>query len=79
MEIDLIAESTDGRAILLGEVEWSTKTSPGRVRQELESKSARFPLARGREILLAAWLPKRPGRLSGVAVFTPGQVLRALR
>ncbi len=54
----------------------------GRLRRciSLRQKAARLPLARGRRVRLAIWAKRVPGRLPpGVACFTPGDVLRALR
>jgi AAA+ ATPase superfamily predicted ATPase len=78
MEIDVVAESTDGKALLLGEVRWSD----GAMKDEagaLALRAANFPDARGRTICLALWLKRQRSPSHGAAIFTPSDVLRVLR
>jgi hypothetical protein len=78
MEIDVVADSTDGKALLLGEVRWSD----GAMKDEagaLALRAANFPDARGRTICLALWLKRRRSPSHGAAIFTPPDVLRLLR
>lgn len=77
MEIDIVAESLDGKAILLGEARWSERS--GSVGRELADKALRFPEARGREVHLALWLRKKERTARDLPVFTPSHVLAALR
>ena len=80
MEIDLLAESTDGKAILIGEVKWTTGQSATGISQELKSKAERCPLIRDRKIFQALWLKTKPRRLPrDTAVFAPDDVMAALR
>jgi AAA+ ATPase superfamily predicted ATPase len=78
MEIDVVAESTDGRSLLLGEARWSEEISD-RLLSELAGKAERFPVTRGRDVVLALWLKKERRRAGSPAVLTPARVLRALR
>lgn len=78
MEVDVVAESTDGRALLLGEVRWTD----GSMKDEagaLARRAANFPEAGGRTIHLALWLKRRRPPTHGAAIFTPADVLGALR
>lgn len=79
IEIDAVAESEDGHALLLGEVTWSEGASRDSVVERLRGKARRFPLATGREVLLAVWMRKRRGRSAAVAEPDARDVLRALR
>lgn len=80
MEIDVVAESEDGRALLVGEARWSRTAGDSRVAGDLRHKVDRLPLARGRTVHLAAWVPKAlGGRHTDVGVFTPAHVLKVLR
>jgi hypothetical protein len=79
MEIDLVAESDDGEALLLGEVKWSTESDPGRLHDILQRKAENFPLARRRKIVLALWLKSAARAPAGVALVTPEEVLVSLR
>jgi len=77
LEIDVVAESVDGDALLLGEAKWS-RDRAGRALSELKRKAERFPLARGRQVFLALWLDEGPTR-GRVPAYSPNQVLRVLR
>jgi len=79
MEIDLVAESDDGEALLLGEARWSVESDPRRLHEELLGKAERFPLARGRKIVVALWLRASRRRTDGATVLTPEEVLASLR
>ena len=78
MKIDVVAESEDGEALLLGEAKWSNEAISPTVAQQLERKAAKFPLVRGRKTYLAVWCPRPSARLRGVATIGPDQVLRVL-
>jgi len=79
LEIDLVAESEDQAALLVGEVKWTAPDDPARWLEELERKAARLPFAAGREIFLALW-QKTPARgPASRQILTPQQVLARLR
>jgi hypothetical protein len=77
MEIDVVAESADHKAILLGEVEWSDVGFDSIVR-ELRRKAENLPIIEGRKVHLAVWCKSKRRRLADVQVFGPDDVLRAL-
>ncbi len=80
LELDAVAESVDGAALLLGEVKWTTTLDTAGLITTLQRKAERFHLAEGRQILLGVWVPAAPARRArGVAFFGPSDVLRALR
>lgn len=79
LEIDVIAESEDGRALLLGEVKWANGRTAPQLLEELRRKAARFPHAGQRPVFTALWLRTSPRRPAGAPVFTPSEVLEALR
>ena len=79
LEIDLVAESSDGKSILVGEVKWSTPRDAARLFAELEAKARLLPLAAGREIVAALWLKSPVKGLPAERVVTPRQVLDVLR
>ncbi len=78
LEIDVLAESTDGKALLVGEVEWRSQSDVERLCSELLQKTKDCPLAKGRRIHHAIWLKHRP-RAAPVPVFGPEDVLRVLQ
>jgi hypothetical protein len=74
--VDVVAESTDGAALLVGEVEWSSRSDLQQLRIELQNKVARLPFVREREVLTGIWTPVGAGRRGH---FGPRDVLQALR
>jgi len=76
LEVDIVAESTDGATLLVGEVEWSSRADPQRLRTELHYKMTRLPFAHGREVLTGIWTPVCAGRGGH---FGPRDIVRALR
>lgn len=79
MEIDLVAESEERDALLLGEAQWGGGENAERLRRELLRKAANFPLTRGREVRLAVWLKGTARSAREVEILTPKRVLDALR
>jgi len=79
LEIDVVAESEDGEALLLGEVKWASGASARHVVEALRRKAANFPLTGDRPVFLAVWVRRGPRRVARALAFTPADVLRALR
>ncbi|MEK7866486.1 MAG: ATP-binding protein [Planctomycetota bacterium] len=80
MEIDVVAESADRKALLLGEAKWTSAPDAGWLVRELRGRAARFPLLAGRTVFLGVWLPDGAGRRGkDAATFDAKQVVRALR
>ncbi len=80
LEIDVVAESTDGAALLLGELTWRTASEPDRLSATLQRKAENLPLAEGRQVFLGVWTPTGPDHpRRGVRCFGPQDVLRGLQ
>jgi uncharacterized protein len=79
MEIDLVAESETGDALLVGEVKWSAAKRIPATLAELEGKARKLPFAQGRRIYAALWLKESARGENSGRVVTPRQVLAALR
>ncbi len=79
MEFDVVAESLDGQAVLIGEVKWTgERSSPEAVAADLMARVVRVPFLKGRKVVTALWM--RSGKAaSGIEVITPDQVLDCLR
>lgn len=77
--MDLVAESTDGDALLVGEVKWTRARNVGRLLEDVETKAARLPFAADRKVLTAVWLKDRPEDGEPQRLLTPGEVLGVLR
>jgi AAA+ ATPase superfamily predicted ATPase len=79
LEIDLLAESDAGDALLVGEAKWASPRDPVSALDELERKAARLPIASGREVVTALWLKSPVRGSAGERVVTPRQVLEVIR
>jgi AAA+ ATPase superfamily predicted ATPase len=81
LEFDVVAESLDRKSVLIGEAKWSDKESDAkRWGERLRARAADAPFVKGRNVVLALWLKKRPRSVAGdMAVVTPELVLDALR
>lgn len=78
LEIDVAAESTDGRHLLLGEAKWSDHADAAAVLAGLVRKAQRIPFRRGRRLHYALWLKRRVGgRGDGAPVVGPDTVMAA--
>lgn len=78
MELDVVAERDDGRGLLVGEARWSARADAPRLVRELQRKAAQFPLAAGREVHLALWLPRR-APAGPAQTFSAADVMEGLR
>lgn len=80
MEIDLVAESLDGKSLLIGEAKWTVSPPeiPG-LAARLAACARRLPGARGRRIVTALWTRALPTPASDMHVVTPETVMTAMR
>lgn len=79
LEVDVVAESLDGRSLLVGEVKWSAPRDAARLLAELEGKAKKLPFVAGREVVTALWLKAPVEGVAGKQVVSPRQVLDVLR
>lgn len=79
LEVDLVAESEAGDAVLVGEAKWSAPRDPARALAELERTAARLPIVAGRRVFVALWLKGAVRRPAGERVVTPRRVLEVMR
>jgi len=79
IEIDLIAESTDGRALLVGECKWTDSENASRLIFELEQKIAKLPFAKHKTIICCLFLKKSPRDKTEQLIFLPEAVIKMLR
>jgi len=74
-EVDIVAESTDGTAVLVGEVAWTKTRDRTRLAAEARRKAENLPFVHGRQLMVGVWTPadaRRGGH------FGPRIVLRTL-
>jgi len=79
MEIDIVAESDDGSALLLGEASWADKPDASALLQALHRKAQNFPQVQNRKVLLGLWLKGGHKPIPGAQIITPTMVMRCLR
>lgn len=60
MEFDVMAESTDGQALLVGECKWTNPEIASELHRRLMEKVPRLPLARDKEIIPVLFLKNKP-------------------
>ena len=76
-EIDIVAESHDGKEIVVGEVKWTGSVNVPSLCNELETKIKGIPVISGKKIRKALFLKYRPEYIpEGFLVFTPEEVVR---
>lgn len=80
MEIDVVAESLDREAILVGEAKWTQDSVAADVLMaSLMDRAQHLPGLAGRTLVGALWLRVRPSGSSNVCLVSPDDVLRVLR
>jgi len=60
MEFDVIAESTDGKALLVGECKWTNPGVASELHRKLMEKVSLLPLAKCKEIVTVLFLKNMP-------------------
>lgn len=60
MEFDVVAESTDGKAILIGECKWTNPEMASTLSARLREKALLAPIAHGKEIITVLFLKNKP-------------------
>ncbi len=78
MEVDLVAESVNGKSLLIGEVKWTSKPDTRRLLLDLDEKAGRLPFVKGREVVMGLWLRVPARGEMGQTVITPKRVLDVL-
>lgn len=79
-EIDVVAESVDGKAMLLGEVKGTVRAREAQaVAHRLDALAERLPCTQGRTIVKALWARTPVRGVDGLQVIGPKDVMGALR
>lgn len=79
MEFDVIAESTDGTALLVGECKWTNPEIASGLHRKLAEKAGRLPLAKGKEIVPVLFLKNEPKDApTGMTILYPQDVIQTL-
>lgn len=79
MELDVVAESTDKKYLLIGECKWSEIKDPSALIQNLKQKASLFPLAKGKELIVVLFLKEITANETFPNVLLPSDVLDRLK
>ncbi len=77
MELDVVAESTDKKYLLVGECKWSIISNTASLMKKLEQKAALLPLAKGKKVITVLYVKETSEVTSNV--FIPLDVLERLK
>ncbi|MCM1331758.1 MAG: ATP-binding protein [Bacteroides sp.] len=79
MEFDVIAESTDGNALLIGECKWTNPEIASELHRKLLDKANRLPFAKGKEIIAVLFLKNKPKDApSPINILYPEDIIQAM-
>jgi len=80
MEFDVMAESIDGKALLVGECKWTNPEIASELHHKLMEKVSHLPLARGKEIVPVLFLKTEPkDEATGFNILYPQNVIDLMR
>lgn len=75
-EVDVVACSSDGKSLLIGECKWSDEQDAQKTAEELQAKIKALPFVSHHEVIPALFLKKKPkNNPKGFLIFTPGDVV----
>ena len=78
-EVDIVAESSDGRILLVGEAKWAESTDVKGEMNKLTEKVSQLPFAGERTVITALFLKKKPViKNLNMLIFGPDEVVKAL-
>lgn len=76
IELDVVAQSMDGKKLLVGECKWTEGEDANRLLYELTEKARKLPFLKGQEIVPILFLKQEPEHGSGNAlVMTPQAII----
>jgi AAA+ ATPase superfamily predicted ATPase len=79
-EIDVVAESTDGKYLLVGECKWNEKNYDAeRLAHELQEKAKILPFAKGKEVIPAFFMKRNNTMDRSIRIFSPNDILKLLQ
>ncbi|MBK9292056.1 MAG: ATP-binding protein [Bacteroidetes bacterium] len=77
IEIDLLAESTDGKYLLAGEAKWSDNHNTEQLISQLLAKTQKLPFAKDKQILPVLFLKNHPHPSENIIL--PDQLLQLMK
>jgi len=78
MELDVVAESTSGNHLLVGECKWSEITNPNSLLKKTEQKGETLPFAKNKIIIPVLFARNTPEPGPAQNIFTPDDIMNRL-
>lgn len=79
MEVDIVAESTDKKSIVVGEAKWTGKSDLIKETDELKRKMADLPFIGKQNLIPVLFVKQKPDTVpEGILVFGPEDVLKSM-
>lgn len=75
VEFDVVAQSIDGKRLLVGECKWTEGEDANRLLHELLGKAEKLPFARGKEIVPVLFLKREPVNGENALIITPREII----
>ncbi len=75
LEFDVVAESTDGNRLLIGEFKWTWADYAGLLLVELKRKASLAPFTKGKRITFVLFLREHPLDNEDINIVCPGEVV----
>ena len=83
LELDVVAESLDGKSILVGECKWTNPEIASVLIKELSEKISYLPYCKGKEIIKVLFLKNKPKDLidsrTDVRILYPDDIIELMR
>lgn len=79
LEIDVAAESIDGKAILIGEAKWENKSDLERIQKKLVQQKNNLPFIKDKKVIYAYWLKNYTVKKDVKNVILPKNILDKMR
>lgn len=80
MEIDVVAESTDKSALLIGEAKWMNNLSVRKTVDELKAKTENVPFMQNRKPIYVLFLKQIPVKIPDeIIIITPSDIITVLK
>ncbi len=80
MEIDVVAESTDKSALLIGEAKWMNNLSVRKTVNELKAKTENVPFMQNRKPIYVLFLKQIPVKIPDeIIIITPSDIIAVLK
>jgi hypothetical protein len=79
LELDVVAESVDGKTLVVGECKWTEQEQASRLLFELEEKIKKCSFAQGKKIITCLFLKNPPKDKVHSKIFLPEDVMQLLK